>query len=179
MNSQGVYSQQCDRDARGSAAQAAAAQAFDWLVGLAETRDSDQPKRVARFVGSTYDGEAFLVDLCMLSTFDIDIGDDMLICIDALRWRQAPRETSSPTPQARRSARPTGHPHPHSRIASSKMPAPIDASAPASSCASSTTSSVSRRSARRSEARSHAGLSKIRARRARTNKPSLVERPRR
>ena len=71
------------------ATQAAAAQAFDRLVGLAETRDSGQTERVARFVASVYDGEAFPIDLFMLRTSDVDISDDMLICIDALRWGKA------------------------------------------------------------------------------------------
>ena len=40
-------------------------------------------------VASVYDGEAFPIDLFMLWTFDDDISDDLLICIDALRWGKA------------------------------------------------------------------------------------------
>ena len=85
MNSKDLEVQQEDWDRRSRAAQAAAAQAFDRLVGLAETSASGQVERVARFVASVYDGEAFPIDLFMLRTFDVDISDDMLICIDGLR----------------------------------------------------------------------------------------------
>lgn len=70
-------------------AQAAAAQAYARLLELAETRDSGQIRRVAQFIASTYDGATFPFDLFELRTLDIDISDDMLVCIDALRWAKA------------------------------------------------------------------------------------------
>ena len=89
MNFKDLKGQQGDWDRRSRAAQAAAAQAFDRLVGLTESRDSGQTEHVARFVASAYDGEAFPFDLFMLRMFDVDISDDMLVCIDALRWGKA------------------------------------------------------------------------------------------
>ena len=86
MNFEDLKSQQGYWDRRSRAAQAAAAQAFDRLVGLTEIRHSGQGERIARFVASVYDGEAFPFDLFMLRTVDVDISDDMLVCIDALRW---------------------------------------------------------------------------------------------
>lgn len=74
---------------RASEAQAAAAQAYARLLRLAETRDSGQIRRVAQFIASTYDGATFPFDLFELRTLDIAISDDMLVCLDALRWGKA------------------------------------------------------------------------------------------
>ncbi len=62
--------------------------AFGRLLQLAETRDSGQIRRIAFFLASTYNGEAFPFDLFELRAVDEAIGDDMLLCIDALRWGQ-------------------------------------------------------------------------------------------
>src|SRR5438105_4846035 len=59
------------------------------LLGLAETRDSGQIRRIAQFLASTYNGRAFPYDLFDLRTVDVQIGDDMLACLDALRWAKA------------------------------------------------------------------------------------------
>jgi hypothetical protein len=74
---------------RASEAQAAAAQAYARLLNLAETRDSGQIRRVAQFIASTYDGATFPFDLFELRTVDVAIADDMLLCLDALRWGKA------------------------------------------------------------------------------------------
>ena len=74
---------------RAGLAQAAAAQAYARLLNLAETRDSGQIRRVAQFIASTYDGATFPFDLFELRTLDIAISDDMLVCLDALRWGKA------------------------------------------------------------------------------------------
>jgi hypothetical protein len=60
--------------------------AFQRLLQLAETRDSGQTRRIALFIASTYDGQAFPFDLFELRAVDEAISDDMLLCIDALRW---------------------------------------------------------------------------------------------
>lgn len=73
-------------DERARKTQAAAAQALERLCQLAETRDSGQAKRVANFLASTYDGQAFPYDLFELRMVDVEIGDDMLTCLDCLRW---------------------------------------------------------------------------------------------
>ena len=64
-------------------------QAFQRLLQLAETRDSGQVRRVALFIAATYNGEAFPFDLFELRAVDEAISDDMLLCIDALRWGQS------------------------------------------------------------------------------------------
>ena len=63
--------------------------AFQRLLQLAETRDSGQVRRVALFIAATYNGEAFPFDLFELRAVDESISDDMLLCIDALRWGQS------------------------------------------------------------------------------------------
>ena len=55
----------------------------------AEIRYSGQVRRVALFIAATYNGEAFPFDLFELRAVDEAISDDMLLCIDALRWGQS------------------------------------------------------------------------------------------
>lgn len=74
---------------RKSTATAKGGQAFLRLLDLAETHDSGQIHRIAAFIASTYDGEAFPFDLFELRTVDEAISNDMLLCIDAVRWGQA------------------------------------------------------------------------------------------
>ena len=62
--------------------------AYQRLLHLAETRDSGQIRRIALFIAATYNGEAFPFDLFELRAVDEAISDDMLLCIDALRWGQ-------------------------------------------------------------------------------------------
>jgi hypothetical protein len=69
-------------------ATAKAGHAFGRLLQLAETRDSGQIRRIAFFLAATYNGEAVPFDLFELRAMDEAIGDDMLLCIDALRWGQ-------------------------------------------------------------------------------------------
>lgn len=81
-----------DANARRAAeAQAKEAHSYARLLDLAETRDSGQISRVARFIAntSTHNGEAFRFDLFELRAVDVEIGDDMLACLDALRWAKA------------------------------------------------------------------------------------------
>ena len=63
--------------------------AYQRLLQIAETRDSGQVHRIALFIAATYNGEAFPFDLFELRAVDEAISDDMLLCIDALRWGQA------------------------------------------------------------------------------------------
>lgn len=81
--------EQREWDKRARQAQAAAAQAYARLVELAETRDSGQISRIARFLASTFNGQAFPFDLFELRAVDVEISDDMLACLDALRWAKA------------------------------------------------------------------------------------------
>jgi len=84
-----IERQQREWDERSRRAQAAAAQAFGRLLELAERRDSGQIRRVAKFLASTYNGEAFPFDLFELRAVDVAISDDMLTCLDCLRWGKA------------------------------------------------------------------------------------------
>lgn len=74
---------------RRSEATAKGGHAFQRLLQLAETSDSGQVRRIAMFIAGTYNGEAFPLDLFELRAVDEAISDDMLLCIDALRWGQA------------------------------------------------------------------------------------------
>ena len=71
---------------RSSQATAQGGQAYARLLTLAETRHSGQIARIARFIASTYNGEAFPFDPFDLRGLDLEISDDMLLCLDALRW---------------------------------------------------------------------------------------------
>lgn len=79
--------QECEN--RSIAAQAKAAQSYSRLLHLAETRDSGQVRYVARFLASSFNGTAFPWNPFELRGLDVDIGDDMLACLDALRWAKA------------------------------------------------------------------------------------------
>jgi len=81
--------QQQEWDARAHQAQAAAAQAFERLLQLAERSSGGQIRRVVRFLASTYNGEVFPMDPFELRAVDVSISDDMLVCLDALRWAKA------------------------------------------------------------------------------------------
>ena len=74
---------------RSSKATAKEGQAFVRLLTLAETRNFGQTPRIAKFIASTYHGDTFpfdLFDLFELRALDIEISDDIFLCIDALRW---------------------------------------------------------------------------------------------
>jgi hypothetical protein len=71
---------------RAAKAQAAGAQAYARLLRQAEEGSSGQAVRIARFIAATYNGTAFPLDLFELRAVDVEISDDMLLCLDALRW---------------------------------------------------------------------------------------------
>lgn len=79
----------------------AGAQAFARLLALSEERDSGQIVRIARFLAATYNGTAFPLDPFELRAVDIAISDDMLCCLDALRWGRADLHTLVPDGDAR------------------------------------------------------------------------------
>jgi hypothetical protein len=74
---------------RAQKAQSAAAQAYERLLALAERSDTGQARTVARFVAATFDGGTFPLNLFELRSVDVAISDDMLVCLDALRWGKA------------------------------------------------------------------------------------------
>ena len=96
-----IYAEITSCGARSRQATQAGAKAFARLLNLAETRDSGQIQRIARFLAATYNGQAFPLDLFELRAVDIVIGDDMLCCLDALRWARADLYTLVPNGDAR------------------------------------------------------------------------------
>ena len=75
--------------------------AFQRLLQLAETGNSGQIPRIARFIAATYNGQAFAFDPFELRAVDIAISDDMLCCLDGLRWGRADLYTLVPDGDAR------------------------------------------------------------------------------
>ncbi|MBK1613071.1 hypothetical protein CKO44_06235 [Rubrivivax gelatinosus] len=73
---------------RSDAATDRGAAAFDRLLTLAEERDSGQIACIAHFIACVYDGETYRWDPFELRMLDVEISDDMLACLDALRWGQ-------------------------------------------------------------------------------------------
>ena len=88
-------------DLRSLQATQASTQAFARLLRLAEERDSGQIPRIVRFLAATYNGQAFRFDLFELRAVDIAISNDMLCCLDALRWGRADLHTLIPGGDAR------------------------------------------------------------------------------
>jgi hypothetical protein len=88
-------------DARSLEATQAGAPAFARLLKLAEERDSGQIPRIARFLAATYNGQAFQFNLFELRAVDIATSNDMLCCLDALRWGRADLHTLIPDGDAR------------------------------------------------------------------------------
>ena len=68
MHSSEIEQEWADRAQR---AQAQAAHALERLLALAETRDSGQIRTVARFIASTFNGQAFPFDPFDLRTVDV------------------------------------------------------------------------------------------------------------
>lgn len=89
------------QEERAKAAQALAAQAYARLLTLAEHTDSGQIRRVVNFLASTFNGQAFPYDLYELRCVDVAISDDMLLCLDALRWAKADLHTLVPKGEQR------------------------------------------------------------------------------
>lgn len=101
MSPDAIEAEIAQYDARSRQATQAGAQAFARLLKLAEERDSGQIARIARFLAATYNGQAFQLDLFELRAVDVAISDDMLCCLDALRWARADLHTLVPNGDAR------------------------------------------------------------------------------
>lgn len=56
------------------------------LLTLAEAGDSGQVKTVARLLAGLFNGKTFPIDPYDLRSLDVAISDDVLACLDALRW---------------------------------------------------------------------------------------------
>ncbi len=81
---------------RASAATARAGQAFLRLLQIAERSDTGQARRIAHFIASAYNSSAFPFDLYELRAVDEAISDDILACLDGLRWAVADLHTLVP-----------------------------------------------------------------------------------
>lgn len=86
---------------RAAEAQARAAQAYARLISIAETSDTGQARRIAQFIAGTFNGRNYPFDLFELRGLDVAIGDDMLLCLDALRWAKADLYRLVPDGEAR------------------------------------------------------------------------------
>ena len=80
------HAEQEEWQRRAAAAQGQAAQAYARLLHIAETRDTGQASRVALFLAATFNGRSYPYDLYEMRSLDVAIGDDILVCMDALRW---------------------------------------------------------------------------------------------
>ena len=80
---------------RAERAQALAAQAYARLLTLAQG-ETGQSGRAAKFLAATYNSVGYHFDLSELRAVDVEISDDMLTCLDALRWGKADLHTLVP-----------------------------------------------------------------------------------
>ena len=85
---------------RATQAQARGAHALARLLAIAEHQHGGQARRVAWFLASLYDN-AVLLDPFDLRAVDVVISDDMLACLDTLRWAKADPCDLVPDGQAR------------------------------------------------------------------------------
>jgi hypothetical protein len=86
---------------RAAEAQGRAAHAYARLLQIAESSGTGQANRVAQFVAATFNGSAFVFDPFDLRAVDVAISDDMLLCLDALRWAKADLYRLVPDGEAR------------------------------------------------------------------------------
>ena len=75
--------------------------AFERLLRLAEQRESSQTVRIVHFLAAVYDSDEFDWEPIELRAVDTAISDDMLACLDALRWGRADLHTLVPNGETR------------------------------------------------------------------------------
>lgn len=75
-------------DSRAVHARGLATLSLERLLDLAQLDTSSAGRRVARFLASLFDAQAWPLDLGDLSAVDIGVSDDMLVCLDARRWNK-------------------------------------------------------------------------------------------
>lgn len=73
-----------DTELKGYLAREKGYESFERLIHMAETRNSGQIERVAKFIGACWDDHGFCP--CDLRSLDQQIGDDMLAVLDAIRY---------------------------------------------------------------------------------------------
>lgn len=81
-------SKEAEWDARARRSLADGGRAFERLLFMAEKNvDTGQASVVASFISSVVGFSKF--DLYDLRNLDVDISDDVMVCIDTIRWRKA------------------------------------------------------------------------------------------
>lgn len=78
---------QADWDARARRSTADGGRAFERLLRIAERSETGQARSVAMFIAATVGHCRF--DMYCLRPVDVEISDDMLACLDAIRWSKA------------------------------------------------------------------------------------------
>lgn len=84
---------------RARLATAAGTTAFSRLLEVCESPETDgtgQARTVARILAGLYNGETFPIDPYDLRSLDVPISDDVLDCLDALRWGKQDLHTLVP-----------------------------------------------------------------------------------
>lgn len=79
---------EADWTQRGDKATVAAKGAFDRLLRFAEESERGQGRTVCRFIASFL--TVHPLDVYDLRAVDIAISDDILLCLDAVRWNRTP-----------------------------------------------------------------------------------------
>lgn len=80
-----LYQLQAGYEKRAQEAQAKAAHAMARLLDIAET-DTGQARRVRSFLAAAFNAEGHSFNLFDLRALDVEISDDVLVTMDALRW---------------------------------------------------------------------------------------------
>jgi hypothetical protein len=101
MGMEGFVPQQREWDERATKAQAAAAHAFNRLLSAAEQGRGGQTEIVVKFLACTFDNSICKFDPFDLRALDVDVSDDILLCLDALRWGRADLYTLVPDGERR------------------------------------------------------------------------------
>lgn len=83
-NHEELFARERDYEERGRLITAQAAQAFNRLLQRATGPDSGQAGRVAAFIATVVGRAKF--DIYELRALDVEISDDVLVCMDAIRW---------------------------------------------------------------------------------------------
>jgi len=82
-NAEDFLAQEREYEKRARAVTALAAHAFSRLL-IRATSDTGQSRRVASFVATVIGRSTF--DIYDLRALDVEISDDVLLCMDAIRW---------------------------------------------------------------------------------------------
>lgn len=81
---EGLDPQRREYEERARVATALGGEAFERLLGRATRADTGQARKVARFIATVVGRASF--DVYDLRAFDAEISDDILLCMDAIRW---------------------------------------------------------------------------------------------